>query len=71
MRDTLEFTLDDLESALEKGLKPRSNRASSIVLEVTISPEFQAAFLANKHRFARFFVIESDGRSADRTLPAD
>lgn len=57
------ITVDDLFALAEKPLDSISDRLSGPIFEFSISPEFLAAFLAEKQRVSgRGFIVPGDGR---------
>jgi hypothetical protein len=63
-RDTFEFDLEALERLFDQVDGPLSSLVDGLTFEVSVSPQFEAALLANKHRFVGRFI------SPRNSLPA-
>jgi hypothetical protein len=70
MIDTLKFDLASLERAFENIPYLVSDGVDSLTFEVTISPQFLAALLANKDRFIGCIIGPGDSLAA-RAFSAD
>jgi hypothetical protein len=71
MIDTLKFDLASLERILDDADRPLANSINGLLLEIAISPDFEAAIIANKHRFVRHVLSPTDTGAARGALSGD